>query len=88
LALAGQNFLVAGVGQGQPARPSLWRNTDYIGWWTGNSISALGSSVSGIAYPLLVLYTTGSVGKAGTGHDCHRGHIAPSNAAATRSGES
>ena len=58
-----------GSRQGQPgnrsSRPSLWRNTDYIGWWTGNSISVLGTSVSAIAYPLLVLYTTGSVGKAG-----------------------
>jgi MFS family permease len=43
----------------------LWRNGDYIGWWTGNVLSALGTSVSTIAFPLLVLYLTGSVGKAG-----------------------
>jgi MFS family permease len=55
-----------------PGRPaagqvtqSLFRNPDYLGWWTGNSISALGSSVSSIAYPLLVLFATGSVAKAG-----------------------
>src|SRR6266516_836511 len=48
------------------AKPrSLWTNRDYMGWWTGNTISALGTSVSNIAYPLLVLYTTGSVAKAG-----------------------
>lgn len=45
--------------------PSLWRNRDYMGLWTGNAISALGSSISAIAYPLLMLYTTGSVLLAG-----------------------
>jgi MFS family permease len=45
--------------------PSLWRDSDYVGWWTGNTLSALGSSVSAIAYPLLVLSLTGSVTKAG-----------------------
>lgn len=45
--------------------PPLWRNFDYVGWWTGNTISALGTSVSAIAYPLLVLSQTGSVAKAG-----------------------
>lgn len=47
------------------APPSLWRNRDYVGWWTGNTLSALGTSVSTIAYPLLVLDTTGSPGQAG-----------------------
>jgi len=46
-------------------QPSLWRVPDYIGWWTGNTISALGTSMSGIAYPLLVLFATGSVARAG-----------------------
>lgn len=44
---------------------SLLRSLDYLGWWTGNTVSAFGTSVSGIAFPLLVLYTTGSVAKAG-----------------------
>jgi MFS family permease len=44
---------------------SLWTNRDYLGWWTGSTVSALGTSVSAIAYPLLVLYTTGSVARAG-----------------------
>jgi MFS family permease len=44
---------------------SLWRNSDYVGWWTGNTLSALGTSVTAIAYPLLVLSLTGSVTKAG-----------------------
>ncbi|WP_415952950.1 MFS transporter [Streptomyces sp. KLOTTS4A1] len=44
---------------------SLWRNRDYVGWWIGNTCSALGTSVSAISYPLLVLHLTGSVGQAG-----------------------
>jgi MFS family permease len=49
-----------------PRPPSLWSNSDYLGWWTGNTASAFGTSVSAIAFPLLVLYTTGSVAKAGS----------------------
>ncbi|WP_067464241.1 MFS transporter [Actinomadura macra] len=45
--------------------PSLWRSPDYVGWWTGNTVSAVGTSLSAIAFPLLVLYTTGSVARAG-----------------------
>jgi MFS family permease len=49
-----------------PSRPpSLWRNSDYVGWWVGNTVSALGTSVSTIAYTLLVLALTGSVTQAG-----------------------
>ncbi|PSJ27379.1 MFS transporter [Streptosporangium nondiastaticum] len=47
------------------APPSLWRNRDYMAWWTGNGLSVLGNSVSSISYPLLVLATTGSVARAG-----------------------
>ena len=52
-------------GPGDPPEPSLWRNGDYVGWWVGNTLSALGTSVSAIAFPLLVLAATGSVSKAG-----------------------
>lgn len=45
--------------------PSLFRSRDYVAWWTGNTVSALGSSISTFAYPLLVLFATGSVAKAG-----------------------
>jgi MFS family permease len=55
----------SGDGEREQAQRSLWRNSDYVGWWTGNTISALGTSVSAIAYPLLVLYSTGSVAKTG-----------------------
>ncbi|WP_432124767.1 MFS transporter [Streptomyces sp. C10-9-1] len=46
--------------------PSLWRNLDYLYWWTGNGLSTLGTSVSMIAFPLLMLWATGSAAQAGT----------------------
>lgn len=38
----------------------LWRNRDYRLWWLGNLVSAVGSQMSTLAYPLLVLVITGS----------------------------
>ncbi|MFH8472626.1 MFS transporter [Streptomyces sp. NPDC018000] len=49
-----------------PAKlPSLWRNRDYMYWWSGNGLSTLGTSVSTLAFPLLVLHLTGSAAQAG-----------------------
>lgn len=48
-----------------PRPPSLWRNRDYMWWWGGNSVSLLGTYVSAMAFPLLAVYTTGSVLSAG-----------------------
>jgi MFS family permease len=48
-----------------PKPSPLLLTRDYAGWWSGNTISALGTSISSIAFPLLVLYATGSVAKAG-----------------------
>jgi MFS family permease len=49
-----------------PARPApLWRNRDYVGFLIGTGVSSLGTSMSGLAYPLLILYATGSVTRAG-----------------------
>src|SRR5689334_16634517 len=49
-----------------PARlPSLWRNRDYLLLWSGQIISSVGTQVSGLAYPLLVLFLTGSPVQAG-----------------------
>lgn len=45
--------------------PSLWRNRDYLSWWTGTAFSVLGSNVSLVAFPLLVVFGTGSVFDAG-----------------------
>lgn len=43
----------------------LWRNRDYAGWWISSLVSSLGSAMSQLAYPLLMLYSTGSVARAG-----------------------
>lgn len=44
---------------------SLWRNLDYVLLWGGQTISNVGTGVSTIAYPLLVLAVTGSPAQAG-----------------------
>lgn len=43
----------------------LWRNRDFLLLWTGQVVSTIGSRISGIAYPLLVLALTGSAAQAG-----------------------
>jgi MFS family permease len=48
----------------EPPR-SLWRNTDYLLLWSGQTVSSLGSLISGVALPLLVLFLTGSPAQAG-----------------------
>ncbi|TCC48893.1 MFS transporter [Kribbella capetownensis] len=48
-----------------PEPQSLWRNRDYLSWWTGTAFSVLGSNVSVVAFPLLVVFGTGSVFGAG-----------------------
>lgn len=48
-----------------PTVQSIWRSRDYLSWWIGTTVSALGSTLSAIAFPLLMLYQTGSVTKAG-----------------------
>lgn len=48
------------------ARPTpLWLNRDYLLLWSGQAVSTLGSGVSGLAFPLLVLALTGSPAQAG-----------------------
>jgi predicted MFS family arabinose efflux permease len=44
---------------------SLWRNRDYLLLLSGQSVSVLGSGISGVAYPLLALALTGSPAQAG-----------------------
>src|SRR5712691_9389655 len=44
---------------------SLWRNRDYLLLWSGQAFSAIGGSVSELAFPLLVLAITGSPAQAG-----------------------
>lgn len=40
---------------------SLWRNRDYMCWWSGTALSQLGSNMSLVAFPLLVLFGGGTV---------------------------
>ncbi|MGH2515886.1 MAG: MFS transporter [Ktedonobacterales bacterium] len=47
----------------QPA--SLWRNTSFLLLWGGQAVSAIGTQVSQLAYPLLVLALTHSPAQAG-----------------------
>src|SRR5437764_1643072 len=44
----------------EPERPlpPLWRNRDYMLLWSGQVVSALGSNISGIVFPLLILAMT------------------------------
>lgn len=43
----------------------LWRNRDYLLLWSGQTVSVIGTQVSQIAFPLLVLALTGSPAQAG-----------------------
>ncbi|CAL9611203.1 hypothetical protein SUDANB15_05611 [Streptomyces sp. enrichment culture] len=57
----------AAEGAGKAGRPpSLWRDRDYVVWWSGEGLSSLGNSVSTLAFPLLMLHATGSAAQAGT----------------------
>jgi MFS family permease len=48
----------------RPSR-SLWRNRDFILLWSGQVVSTIGTRITGVAYPLLVLAETQSPAKAG-----------------------
>ena len=45
--------------------PPLWRNANYLLLWAGQATSSIGSQVSLIAFPFLVLALTGSPAQAG-----------------------
>ena len=45
--------------------PALWRNRDFILLWCGQVVSTVGTRVTNIAFPLLVLAETHSPAKAG-----------------------
>lgn len=44
---------------------ALWRNRDYMLLWSGQVVSTLGSTISGIVMPLFILLLTGSPALAG-----------------------
>src|SRR5258708_1350164 len=49
-----------------PKRPlSLWRNRDYVLLWSGQMVSSIGTQVSMLAFPLLILAITHSPAQAG-----------------------
>ena len=48
-----------------PAAPPLWRNRDFTLLWTSQVASTVGTRVTAVAYPLLVLLLTGSPALAG-----------------------
>lgn len=51
---------------GATTRPkSLWRNRDFVLLWSGQAVSSVGSQVSQLAFPLLVLAVTQSPALAG-----------------------
>src|SRR5215472_14827532 len=45
--------------------PRLWSIRDYMLLWSGQAVSSLGTQVSTIAFPFLVLSLTGSLAQAG-----------------------
>ena len=51
--------------QPKPKLPPLWRNRDYMLLWSGQVVSTVGSSASGIVFPLLMLAITNSPTAAG-----------------------
>ncbi len=48
-----------------PATRPLWQNRDYLLLWAGQAVSILGTQLSQLAFPLLVLALTGSAAQAG-----------------------
>lgn len=53
------------TGAAESAKTSVWRNRDFRRIWLGSTVSAFGSGITQIAYPLLVLALTGSPALAG-----------------------
>ena len=53
-------------GEVTPRRPrSLWLNRDFMLLWSGQVVSNVGTQVSTLAFPLLILALTGSPAQAG-----------------------
>ena len=59
--------VAAQAGEPQPPGrlPPIWRSRDYMLLWSGQVVSTLGSSISGIVFPLLILELTRSPAAAG-----------------------
>src|SRR5437868_3995572 len=50
--------------------PSLWRNRDYRRFRTALLVSELGSKLTYVAYPLMVLHLTGNLAETGLVATC------------------
>ncbi|CAG7613326.1 MFS transporter [Actinacidiphila bryophytorum] len=77
------------TGSRHAPRPApLWRNRDYNLWWSGTAVSGLGTHISALAFPLLILAVTGSAADAGIAGTCEAaGRVAgllPAGVAADR----
>ncbi|CAL9647040.1 MFS transporter [Streptomyces sp. enrichment culture] len=54
------------AGRADPVKaPSLWHNRDFVLLWSGQVLSTLGTRMSSVTVPLIVLAMTGSPGRAG-----------------------
>jgi MFS family permease len=62
-----ETYVHAPSGQPEPSGrpPGLWRNRDFNLLWSGQCLSDLGTAMSDLALPLLVLQLTGSPARAG-----------------------
>lgn len=61
-----QNELLNTNASTAPEKPvSLWRNRDYLLLWSGQTISTMGTAMSQLAFPLLILALTKSPALAG-----------------------
>jgi MFS family permease len=64
LSISGRNLM--NTKEVIPGRPiSLWFNRDYMLLWSGQIVSSVGTQVSQLAFPLLILALTGSPAQAG-----------------------
>ena len=55
----------AQTAEAPPRLPPLWRNRDYMLLWSGQVVSTVGSTASGVVFPLLILALTNSPAAAG-----------------------